>query len=56
MYDIDPELALERTNQKFIYRFNYLESETRKKGINLKDMTLQEMDVYWNEAKKMEKM
>ncbi len=53
MYDIDPELALERTNQKFIYRFNYLESETRKKGINLKDMTLQEMDVYWNEAKRI---
>lgn len=54
LYDIDPETALERTNQKFIHRFNYLESETRKKGIELKNMTLDEMDVYWNEAKKTE--
>ncbi len=53
LYGVDPENALERTNQKFISRFNYLEQQTIKKGINLKDMTLAEMDVIWNEAKKM---
>lgn len=53
-YNINPENALERTNQKFISRFNYLEEHTIKQGKNLKDMTLEEMDKYWNEAKKME--
>lgn len=48
---VNPEDALERTNKKFIRRFTYLEEETRKKGKSLKDMTLEEMDVYWNEAK-----
>jgi len=52
--DINPENALERTNKKFITRFNYLEENTRKTGKSLKNMTLAEMDVYWNEAKKLE--
>lgn len=54
LYGIDPEAALERTNLKFINRFNYLESQTLKKGKNLMSMSLEEMDKYWNEAKKME--
>ncbi len=48
---VDPESALERTNKKFISRFQYLEDEVRKKGLSLKDMTLDEMDVYWNQSK-----
>jgi XTP/dITP diphosphohydrolase len=55
LYGIDPESALERTNQKFIRRFNYLEENTLLKGKSLHDMTLEEMDVLWNEAKKLEK-
>lgn len=55
LYKIDPDNALERTNQKFIRRFNYLEAHTIKEGRNLKDMTLEEMDAIWNEAKKLEK-
>lgn len=51
--DINPETALERTNKKFIKRFNYLEEEARKAGKQLKDMTLAEMDVYWERAKKL---
>ncbi|MCX6224305.1 MAG: nucleoside triphosphate pyrophosphohydrolase [Bacteroidia bacterium] len=51
LYQINPENALERTNLKFIHRFNYLEKETSKKGLNLKNMSLEEMDRYWNEAK-----
>lgn len=54
LYHINPDNALERTNQKFIRRFNYLEEKTIKKGQSLKDMTLEEMDVIWNEAKKLE--
>jgi MazG family protein len=53
LYKINPENALERTNQKFIRRFNYLEQQTLLKGRSLKDMTLGEMDEIWNEAKKM---
>ncbi len=53
LYGIDPESALERTNQKFIRRFNYLEEKTLLKGKSLQEMTLEEMDVYWNEAKKL---
>ncbi|MCF2516298.1 nucleoside triphosphate pyrophosphohydrolase [Dyadobacter sp. CY351] len=49
--DINPETALERTNKKFIRRFQYLEETARAKGKSLSDMTLEEMDVYWNEAK-----
>ena len=47
------EDALEKTNRKFIARFNYLESEVNKSGKSLSDMTLEEMDFYWNEAKKL---
>lgn len=48
---VNPEDALERTNKKFIKRFSFLEEQARLKGKSLKDMTLNEMDVYWNEAK-----
>ncbi len=51
--DINPETALERTNKKFIKRFTYLEEEARKAGKNLHDMTLAEMDVYWEKAKQL---
>lgn len=50
-YDINPENALELTNQKFIRRFNYLEDHTLKEGKQLSDMSLEEMDKYWDEAK-----
>lgn len=53
LYGINPDNALERTNQKFTRRFNYLEENTIKQGRNLKDMSLEEMDKYWNEAKKL---
>jgi len=52
--DVNPEDALERTNKKFIRRFKYLEQEALKLGKSLRDMTLAEMDVYWNQAKEME--
>ena len=52
LYDIDPETALEKTNHKFIKRFKYLEENTLNKGIQLKNMTLDEMNVIWEEAKK----
>ena len=51
---IDPEEALERTNKKFIKRFQYLESESKKAGKKIEDMTLAEMDVYWEKAKTIE--
>lgn len=51
LYKINPDNALERTNQKFIRRFNYLEEQAHLKGKDLKDMTLNEMDALWNEAK-----
>ncbi|GAE21554.1 nucleoside triphosphate pyrophosphohydrolase MazG [Bacteroides pyogenes JCM 10003] len=54
LYKINPDNALERTNQKFIRRFNYLEEHTLKQGKSLKDMTLAEMDAIWEEAKKQE--
>ncbi len=53
--NINPDEALERTNKKFIRRFNYLEDAANKAGKQLSDMTLEEMDVYWNEAKKLGK-
>lgn len=49
--DINPEEALERTNRKFLFRFQYLEREAAKAGKKLNEMSLAEMDVYWNEAK-----
>lgn len=55
LYGVNPENALEKTNQKFISRFNYLEEKTIQKGNSLHDMSLAEMDVIWNEAKKNEK-
>ena len=51
--DVNPEDALERTNKKFIKRFQYLESKAGELGKPLMDMTLAEMDVFWNEAKKL---
>jgi XTP/dITP diphosphohydrolase len=50
---INPEDALERTNKKFIKRFNYLEQKSNELGKNLDEMTLAEMDIYWEEAKKL---
>jgi XTP/dITP diphosphohydrolase len=49
--NINPENALERTNKKFIKRFQYLENKAKEQGKALKDMTLAEMDVFWEEAK-----
>ena len=51
--DLNPETALERTNKKFIKRFQYLESKSSELGKPLADMSLAEMDVFWNEAKKL---
>jgi XTP/dITP diphosphohydrolase len=51
--DLNPETALERTNKKFIKRFQYLESKAKEADKQLADMTLAEMDVFWNEAKKL---
>ena len=51
VYKINPDNALERTNLKFIRRFNYLEEKTKEQGRSLKEMTLAEMDEIWNEAK-----
>ncbi len=51
--DINPEDALERTNKKFIKRFQYIETEATKAGKKLNEMTLEEMDVYWNKAKEI---
>ena len=49
--NLDPELALERTNKKFIYRFTYMEKKAREGGKSLNEMTLPEMEILWNEAK-----
>lgn len=54
LYKINPDTALEKTNAKFIRRFNYIEEHSIKIGKPLKDMTLGEMDELWNEAKKLE--
>ena len=51
---INPDDALERTNRKFIRRFQYIETQSAKEGHNLSEMTLEEMDAYWNRAKEME--
>lgn len=55
LYKLNPDNALEHTNQKFIRRFNYVEDHTLKQGKNLKDMTLEEMDKLWDEAKALER-
>ena len=52
--DVDPELALEKTNKKFIRRFQYIEEKAAEQNKVLKDMTLEEMDALWNRAKEME--
>lgn len=54
LYRVDPESALERTNRKFMSRFNYLEEKTIKQGRSLRDMSLAEMDEIWEEAKSFE--
>ena len=51
--DVDPEMALEKTNKKFIKRFQYLEKESKNDGKKLSEMSLSEMDEYWNKAKTM---
>lgn len=55
LYKLNPDNALEHTNQKIIRRFNYVEDHSLKQGKNLKDMTLEEMDKLWDEAKAMER-
>ncbi|WP_352421398.1 nucleoside triphosphate pyrophosphohydrolase [Proteiniphilum sp.] len=52
LYKVNPDNALERTNRKFIYRFNYMEKKVKEQGRSLKDMTLEEMEMIWQEAKK----
>ncbi len=52
--NVNPESALERTNKKFIRRFEYLEAQTNSARKDMKKMSLEEMDVFWNEAKKLE--
>ncbi len=54
LYKINPDNALEHTNQKFIHRFNYVEAKAKEKGQDLKDLTLEQMDAWWNEAKTAE--
>ena len=54
LYKLNPDNALEHTNQKFISRFTYVEQQAKKLGKELKNMTLDEMDNLWNEAKKIE--
>ena len=54
LYHLNPDNALERTNQKFIHRFAYVERKAKEKHKQLKDMTIEEMDKLWNEAKTIE--
>ncbi|MDE5962552.1 MAG: nucleoside triphosphate pyrophosphohydrolase, partial [Alistipes sp.] len=54
LYGIDPEAALDRTNKKFIRRFNYMEQQAEAKGHTLQEMTLDQMESLWQEAKKSE--
>lgn len=49
---VNPEDALEKTNRKFLYRFQYMEKKVRESGNNLSELSLEEMDVYWEEAKR----
>ena len=55
LYKINPDNALERTNRKFIQRFTYLEERTIQQGKSLKDMSLDEMEAIWQEAKQYDK-
>lgn len=52
LYNVDPEAALESTNRKFIQRFNYMEEQADKQGVSLGDLTLEQMEQMWQEAKK----
>ena len=54
LYKIKPDNALEQTNLKFIKRFNYIEARAKEQGKELKDMSLEEMEALWQEAKKTE--
>ncbi len=54
LYGVDPETALESTNRKFIKRFNYLEKQTLRKGKNLREMSLEDMNTIWEESKRDE--
>ena len=56
LYHINPDNALERTNKKFIRRFNYVEQKAKEQGRNIQDLTLSEMDELWGEAKTLEKV
>jgi MazG family protein len=53
LYKVNPDNALERTNQKFINRFNYMEQKVKEQGRSLKEMTLGEMEAIWQEAKQL---
>ena len=55
LYNVRPDNALEKTNAKFIRRFNYVEQKAKEKGLSLKEMTLDEMEALWQEAKTSEK-
>jgi len=55
LYNVEPETALEKSNRKFIQRFNYLEESANKAGLKLKEMKLEEMEALWNEAKSINK-
>ena len=55
LYGVNPDTALEKTNRKFISRFNHVEKRAHENGRKLNEMTLAEMDEYWNEAKAQEK-
>lgn len=55
LYQVDPETALERTNKKFMKRFNYLEEQTLHKGKSLREMNLEEMNIIWEKAKTFDK-
>lgn len=54
LYGVDPENALEKANRKFIFRFNHIEHSASEAGKHIRDLSLQEMDAFWNEAKLME--
>lgn len=54
LYDLNPDTALEKTNEKFRRRFGYVEEKAKQQGRNIKEMTLGEMDALWNEAKNLE--
>ena len=55
LYGVEPDNALEKTNKKFMRRFNYIESESVNRGKDLKQMSLKEMDELWDEAKRLER-